>query len=262
MSVGRFCRAAVLAVLPPGSLALTPAAASAACPEGAQCATVTVPLDHSARPPGTLPWPTRSCRRPARGPGRSCCSAAAPARRRSRSRATFADAARAAARRAMTSSRSTSAAPATPARSPARSRAPTTSPRARTKLGDRRAFFNTPETAHDLENLRVALGVDKLTLLGVSYGAKVAGEYARRYPASTAALVLDSPTPVDGLDGYDQLRTLGTPRVLKRGLLPRPVRSDRERPGRGADGGRRAAAARRRCAGRWSPLAARSRPRA
>ena len=84
----------------------------------------------------------------------------------------------------------------------------------------RRTFFNTPETAHDLENLRVALGVDKLTLLGVSYGAKVAGEYARRYPAHTAAIVLDSPTPVDGLDGVDELRMLGTPRVLREVCFP------------------------------------------
>ena len=27
----------------------------------------------------------------------------------------------------------------------------------------------------------MALNVEKLTLLGISYGAKVAGEYARRY---------------------------------------------------------------------------------
>jgi pimeloyl-ACP methyl ester carboxylesterase len=57
-------------------------------------------------------------------------------------------------------------------------------------------------------------------LLGVSYGAKVAGEYARRYPAQTAGLILDSPAPVDGLDGYDQLRTLGTPRVLREVCFP------------------------------------------
>ena len=66
----------------------------------------------------------------------------------------------------------------------------------------------------------MALGVEKLTLLGVSYGAKVAGEYARRYPAQTAGLILDSPAPVDGLDGYDQLRTLGTPRVLREVCFP------------------------------------------
>ena len=89
-----------------------------------------------------------------------------------------------------------------------------------TALGNRRRFYTTPETAHDLENLRVALGVEKLTLLGVSYGAKVAGEYARRYPAHTAGLILDSPAPVDGIDGYDQLRTLGAPRVLREVCFP------------------------------------------
>ena len=89
-----------------------------------------------------------------------------------------------------------------------------------TKLGTGRTFFNTPETARDLEDLRVQLGVDKLTLLGVSYGANVAGEYARRYPAHTAAVVLDSPTPVDGLDGLDELRVLGTPRVLREVCFP------------------------------------------
>ena len=57
-------------------------------------------------------------------------------------------------------------------------------------------------------------------MLGISYGAKVAGEYARRYPAQTAGLILDSPAPVDGLDGYDQLRTLGTPRVLREVCFP------------------------------------------
>ena len=60
---------------------------------------------------------------------------------------------------------------------------PSTDVAACATLGDRRRYWNTPETAKDLENLRVALGVDKLTLFGVSYGAKVAAEYARRYPA-------------------------------------------------------------------------------
>jgi pimeloyl-ACP methyl ester carboxylesterase len=90
------------------------------------------------------------------------------------------------------------------------------------KLGAKRAFLNTTETARDLEDLRVALGVDKLTLLGVSYGTKVAGEYARRYPAHTAAVVLDSPAPVDGLDGVGELRQLGAPRVLREACAPGP----------------------------------------
>src|SRR4051812_48795306 len=54
MSVGRICRTVVLAALIPGVLALTPSVASAACPDGAQCAAVTVPLDHSGATAGTL----------------------------------------------------------------------------------------------------------------------------------------------------------------------------------------------------------------
>ena len=88
------------------------------------------------------------------------------------------------------------------------------------KLGVKRTYFTTPETARDIEDLRLALGVEKLTLLGISYGAKVASEYARRYPASTAALVLDSPAPVDGLDGYDHLRAFSAPRVLREVCYP------------------------------------------
>ncbi len=88
------------------------------------------------------------------------------------------------------------------------------------KLGERRAFWTTRETALDLEDVRTALGADKLTLLGISYGAKVAGEYARRFPARTAGVVLDSPAPVDGLDTTQALRSLGLPRVLREICFP------------------------------------------
>ena len=60
------------------------------------------------------------------------------------------------------------------------------------RFGARRAFMSTRETTLDLEDLRVALGAEQLTLLGVSYGAKVAQTYARLYPQRTARMVLDS----------------------------------------------------------------------
>ena len=95
------------------------------------------------------------------------------------------------------------------------------------KLGDKRPFLNTTETALDLEDLRAKLGVDKLTLLGVSYGTKVAGEYVRRFPQHTAGVVLDSPVSVDVLDGTFELRQLGMPRMLRdacaRGVCKRTV---------------------------------------
>jgi len=81
-------------------------------------------------------------------------------------------------------------------------------------LGPRRPFLTTKETAFDLEDVRAALALPKLSLLGISYGAKVAGEYARRFPGRTERIVLDSAAPVDGLDTSLQLRQLGLPRVL------------------------------------------------
>lgn len=96
-------------------------------------------------------------------------------------------------------------------------------------LGPRRPFLTTKETALDLEDVRTALGAEKLSLLGISYGGKVAGEYARRFPARTERVVLDSTAPVDGLDTSLQLRQLGLPRVLDEicepgcdGFLPNP----------------------------------------
>ena len=62
------------------------------------------------------------------------------------------------------------------------------------RLGDRAPYFNTTETARDLDLLREALGDDKLTALGWSYGAKLGAEYARAFPDRVRALVLDAPS--------------------------------------------------------------------
>ena len=220
MSVVR--AALLIAVLAAGALAAVPAAASAACPKGAQCATRDGPARPQRRDRGHAPAGLRQ------DPGdRNADRHAGPPQRRSwpgRDRLHRADIAG-----LLTRLRGSYDIVAVDQRGTGESGAVSCSfegsdpvAACATKLGDKRVFFNTPETALDLENLRVALGVDKLTLLGVSYGAKVAGEYARRFPAHTAAIVLDSPTPVDGLDGYDQLRTLGTPRVLREVCFPGP----------------------------------------
>ena len=257
MSVGRSFRAVLIAVSSP-ERSRCAAVASAACPKGAQCATRDRPArPHAARPRARSRSPTRRCPRPARGPGTIVLlsggpgQAAIPLTERRRG------AARAAARRATTSSPSTSAGRATRARSTARSSARDDVAACAAKLGDRRAFFNTPETAKDLEDLRVALGVDKLTLLGVSYGAKVAGEYARRYPAhdrrARARLPRAGRRP-------RRLRPAAHARHAARaarGLLPRPLPRDRAptptRRWRRPSSGCRTA----RSAGRWSPAAAR-----
>jgi pimeloyl-ACP methyl ester carboxylesterase len=56
-------------------------------------------------------------------------------------------------------------------------------------------FYTTTDAVRDLEAVRVALGVPQLDLVGISYGTRVAQQYAMRHPASTRALVLDSVAP-------------------------------------------------------------------
>jgi len=70
------------------------------------------------------------------------------------------------------------------------------------QIGPARAFFTTPDSVADLEALRVESGYEKLFLYGVSYGTKVALDYAAAYPGNVEGLILDSVVP--GL--YDPLR--------------------------------------------------------
>jgi len=67
-------------------------------------------------------------------------------------------------------------------------------------IGDNRRFFATADTVADLDTLRRALGVDKLSLDGASYGSFVAARYAMIHPDRVSRLVLDSVVPHDGLD--------------------------------------------------------------
>lgn len=92
--------------------------------------------------------------------------------------------------------------------------------RCATEIGTDRQFFSTYETALDIEDLRAFLGVEKIIPLGVSYGGQVAGEYARRYPNRVAALVLDSTSPIEGVDALAKLPQLALPRVLREVCFP------------------------------------------
>jgi pimeloyl-ACP methyl ester carboxylesterase len=187
-------------------------AAAATCPYQARCGSITVPLDHSGATPGTLPLGYATL--PATGtktgtifflsggPGESAViytseirKAFAPLRKTQdivmvdqrgtgRSGATSCDESRSAAACAK-------------------------------KLGAKRAFLTTAETARDLDDLRAALGLEKITPLGVSYGTKVAGEYARRFPDRTASVILDSTVGVDAID-FDALSGIAAmPRILR-----------------------------------------------
>jgi pimeloyl-ACP methyl ester carboxylesterase len=58
------------------------------------------------------------------------------------------------------------------------------------------AFYSTRDNARDIDAVRTALGMPKITLFGTSYGTKVALTYARLFPRNVESMVLDSPTPI------------------------------------------------------------------
>lgn len=55
--------------------------------------------------------------------------------------------------------------------------------------------YDTPASTADLEDLRIALGADQLTLVGQSYGTRLALDYLRTHPDRVRALVLDGVDP-------------------------------------------------------------------
>ncbi|MDQ3739521.1 MAG: alpha/beta hydrolase, partial [Actinomycetota bacterium] len=117
------------------------------------------------------------------------------------------------------------------------------------ELGDARRFYSTHQTVLDLEDLRARLGVERIIPFGVASGGQVAGEYAWRFPDRVQAMILDSPSPIEGPDVLGRLPQLALPRVLDelcstpgcarvfgdpRRILARAVEVLGERPLRGA----------------------------
>ncbi len=83
------------------------------------------------------------------------------------------------------------------------------------RLGRRRAFYTSRDTAGDVEALRRRLGVDEVSLYGVSYGTRSALSYALRYPKRVDRLVLDSVVEPDGVDALYRPTFAAVPRVLR-----------------------------------------------
>jgi pimeloyl-ACP methyl ester carboxylesterase len=82
-------------------------------------------------------------------------------------------------------------------------------------IGERRQFFTTADTVADLDELRRALGVDKISFDGVSYGTFVAERYAITHPDRVSRLVLDSIVPHDNLDPLELAGITRTTDVLR-----------------------------------------------
>jgi pimeloyl-ACP methyl ester carboxylesterase len=65
------------------------------------------------------------------------------------------------------------------------------------ELGPGSSFYSTADHAADLEAVRQALGFDRIAVMGVSYGTRLALAYAAAYPQHVERLVLDSIVPPD-----------------------------------------------------------------
>ena len=67
----------------------------------------------------------------------------------------------------------------------------------------------------DIEALRKALNLERVSLLGVSYGTYVAQRYAAAHPDHTERLILDSVVPQSGGDVFQLPSFRAVPRVLR-----------------------------------------------
>ncbi len=70
------------------------------------------------------------------------------------------------------------------------------------RLGPRFASYRTAAAADDIDDVRRALGISRMTMYGDSYGTYLAQSYAFRHGGTLRALVLDSAYPVRGESGW------------------------------------------------------------
>ncbi|HEY3021477.1 MAG TPA: alpha/beta fold hydrolase [Solirubrobacteraceae bacterium] len=241
--VGRRLLAAALTAV--AALAVLPASAPGALKwrscegeQGFECAILRVPLDRSGAVPGTVPLHITRERRQVRGgrvyvsllggPGQGGVAAApfiadsmAPALLRHRL--------------VVIDQRGTGNSGVLRCRHLQRLRllnpvTATLSAQCATELGERRQFYATADSVADLEDVRQALGVDKLAIQGTSYGTYVAQQYARMYPDHVESLVLDSVVGPEGVDPFLTESWGATPRILRENCADDACRGITEDP--------------------------------
>ena len=70
------------------------------------------------------------------------------------------------------------------------------------QIGIARRHYTTPDSVQDMEAIRAEIGVEQLTLFGISYGTELALAYARAYPQHVERLILDSVVDYDDPDPF------------------------------------------------------------
>ena len=69
-------------------------------------------------------------------------------------------------------------------------------------------FYSTTDAIQDLDAVRAAIGAEQINLMGVSYGTRVAQQYARRYPAHTRTVTIDGVVPNSLILGNEHAKNL------------------------------------------------------
>lgn len=69
-------------------------------------------------------------------------------------------------------------------------------------------FYTTSDAVKDLETVRVRLGVERIDLVGISYGTRLAQEYLRRNSTRVRTVVLDGVVPPELVLGAEHARNL------------------------------------------------------
>jgi len=70
--------------------------------------------------------------------------------------------------------------------------------------------FSTADAILDLDLARRAIGADQINLIGISYGTRVAQQFAKKFPGSVRTVTIDGIAPMDLVLGQDHAKNLET----------------------------------------------------
>jgi pimeloyl-ACP methyl ester carboxylesterase len=70
------------------------------------------------------------------------------------------------------------------------------------------AQFSSSDAIRDLDAARNAIGAEKINLIGISYGTRMAQLYGKRYPQHTRTITIDGIAPLETVLGQDHAKNL------------------------------------------------------